>query len=184
MEELRGKRVVLRPVSAGDRPLLHRWIEDRELRKHFGGRFPILAGTQKASSPRDLQFLILLREGNRAVGLCGLFGISSDDGTAEVGIVLGERDTWGQGYGPEALQLLVGHAYRDLGLAQVSLCVHSTNTRAIRAYEKVGFSVEQRLTVGKWLFGRGVEVLVMTLPAPTGSEPRAKEAQGCSVPRG
>lgn len=184
MEKLRGRRVVLRPVSMGDRPLLRQWIGNRELRKFFGRRFSILAGTQTVSSPRDPQFLILLREGNRAVGLCGLFGISSDDGTAEVGIVLGERDTWGQGYGPEALQLLVGHAYRDLGLSQVSLCVQTTNTRAIRAYEKVGFAVEQRLTLGRWLFGRGVEVLVMTLPAPTGAEPRAREAQGCSVPRG
>jgi hypothetical protein len=83
-----------------------------------------------------------------------------------VGILLGEKDTWGHGYGPEALRLLLDHAYRDLGLTQISLCVHATNARAIRAYEKVGFTVERRLTVGRWLFGRGVEILVMTAVAP------------------
>ena len=183
MDELRGRRVVLRPVSAGDRPLVRQWLVDRELRKCTGRRLSILAGVRASIPPRDAQFLILVRENEHPIGLCGLFGIS-DDGTAEVGIVLGERDTWGQGYGPEALRLLLDHAYGDLALSQVSLCAHAANTRAIRAYEKVGFAVEQRLTVGKWLFGRGVEVLIMTSHSPTSAGTETKEAHGCSAPRG
>jgi RimJ/RimL family protein N-acetyltransferase len=183
MEKLRGKRVVLRPVSAGDRPLLQRWLGDRELRKCTGRRLSILAGARASIPPRDAQFLILVRENEHPIGLCGLFGIS-DNGTAEVGIVLGERDTWGRGYGPEALRLLLDHAYLDLGLAQVSLCVHTANTRAIRAYAKVGFVTEQRLTVGRWLFGRGVEVLIMTSLSSTSAETATREAERCSALRG
>ncbi len=175
--------MVLRPVSAGDRPLLQRWLGDRELRKCTGRRLSILSGVRALPSPTDAQFLVLLREGERAIGLCGLFGIS-DDGTAEVGIVLGERDTWGRGYGPEALRLLLDHAYGDLALSQVSLCVHAANTRAIRAYEKVGFVTEQRLTVGRWLLGRGVEVLIMTSLSSTSAETATREAERCSALRG
>jgi len=172
MEELRGTRVVLRPIAPGDRPLLQRWLADRELRKYAGRRFALRSGLGMARP--DRQFLILRRADERPIGLCGLYGISPHEGTAEVGILLGEEDTWGQGYGPEALRLLLDHAYGALGLSQVCLCVHATNARAIRAYEKVGFAVERRLTVGRWLFGRGVEILVMTSTAPVSEGVAAK----------
>jgi RimJ/RimL family protein N-acetyltransferase len=169
-----GKRVVLRLVREGDLPLVRRWLADRELSKFTGRRLPYGLGPGWTADPHDAQFVILLREGGRPVGICGLYGISFRERTAEVGIVLGERDTWGQGYGPEALRLLLDHASRDLGLAQISLCVHATNGRAIRAYEKVGFTVERRLTVGRWLFGRGVDLLVMTAFAPASAGTLAK----------
>lgn len=171
MEELRGTRAVLRTVRAGDRPLLRKWLGDPELRSLAGRRFP---GSPGSGRTDDAQFLILLRDGQRPIGLCGLYGISREEGTAEVGILLGERDTWGQGHGPEALRLLLDYAYNDLGLRQVALCVHATNARAIHAYAKVGFAVEQRLTVGRWLFGRGVEILVMTASAAAAAGVAAK----------
>ncbi len=160
-----GERVVLQPVVGGDHPLLHRWLTDRDLRRYVGRWRP--SPRRGWSDPgRDEAFLILLREGDRPIGFCGLFAISSDEGTAELGILLGEKDCWGQGYGPEALRLLLDHAYRDLGLRQISLCVHATNSRALRAYEKVGFVSERRLRIGRWLFGRGVEMIVMSSVIP------------------
>lgn len=172
MEELRGTRVVLRPIVAEDRPLLRRWFRDRELRRFIGQRPAYGPASKPGSGLHDAQFLILLRDRQRPVGVCGLFGISWAERTAEVGILLGEKDTWGHGYGPEALRVLVDHARDELGLRRISLCVHATNTRGIRAYEKVGFVVEQRLTVARWLFGRGVEVVVMSCPLAAGVRAR------------
>lgn len=166
--------MVLRPISAGDHLLLRRWTRDRQLRR-IAGRHVFL-GRRWIPSAHDAQFVILMREQGRPIGVCGLFGIDRSEGTAEVGILLGEKDTWGHGYGPEALRILLNHARADLGLHQITLCVHATNTRAIRAYEKVGFILERRLTVGRWLLGQGVEVLIMAATG-TGST-TAKE--GCS----
>ncbi|HAZ27298.1 TPA: hypothetical protein DCY65_00535 [Candidatus Acetothermia bacterium] len=166
MAEFWGQGVVLRAVRLEDRPLVERWLADQDLRRYTGRRVSSGLGVNWTTAPHDSEFLILLREGRRPIGLCGLYGISSHEGIAEVGIFLGDKDTWGHGYGPEALRLLLDHAYGDLGLREVALCVHAANSRAIRAYEKVGFAVERRLTVGRWLFGHGVEVLVMTACAP------------------
>lgn len=177
MEEFHEAGVVLRAVRAEDRPLLRRWFADRDLRRYTDRGLPSALGMRWANAPHDAQFLILRQEDRRPIGVCGLFGIS-DEGTAEVGILLGEKETWGQGYGPEALRLLLDYAYRDLGLRQISLCVHTTNARAIRAYEKVGFAAERRLTVGRWLFGRGVEIIVMTSFAPTFAGTEAVEGRG------
>ncbi len=157
MTELHGSRVVLRPLRAGDRPLLSRWLSDRELRRYVtrGRAF-------SPEAPDSEEFLILL--GSHPIGVCGLFAIEAKG--AEVGIVLGEKDAWGHGYGPEALGLLLRYAHEELGLTELSLYVHAANARAVRAYEKVGFSVERRLVLGRWLLGRGQALLVMRWRAP------------------
>jgi len=165
---LLGERVALEPLAGGDHPLLRRWLADRALRRYAGRWRPSSRWGGGCDLSRDEAFLIVLRAGERPIGFCGLFGISSDEGTAELGILIGEQDCWGQGYGPEALRLLLFRAYNELGLGQVSLCVHATNERAIRAYAKVGFAIERRLHLGRWLFGRGVEIIVMTSVAPAG----------------
>ncbi|MCX7750623.1 MAG: GNAT family N-acetyltransferase [Candidatus Bipolaricaulota bacterium] len=161
--ELYGKRVVLRPLAAGDRPLLSRWLADRELRRYTARRSPRQFPSR---SPADHEFLILLRDGSRPIGICGLLGVR--ERSAQLGILLGERDAWGHGYGPEALGVLLRYAQGELGLSQISLFVHADNVRAIRAYAKVGFTIERRVSVGRWFLGRGREFLIMTWNAPVG----------------
>jgi len=145
--------------------VLRRWFRDRKLRALAGRRW---FQTVTRAGEGDRQFLIVLRESGRPIGLCGLYGIPPDGESAEVGILLGERDAWGQGYGPEALRLLLGFGRAELGLERVSLFVHATNLRAIRAYTKVGFTVERRVSAGRWLLGRGAEVLEMSCPLGAG----------------
>ncbi len=49
---------------------------------------------------------------------------------------------WGQGYGREALSLLLRFAFDELNLRRLSLTVFSYNARAIRLYEGLGFQRE------------------------------------------
>jgi RimJ/RimL family protein N-acetyltransferase len=48
----------------------------------------------------------------------------------------------GRGLGTEAVRLMVGHGFEQLGLHRISLTVFAFNPRARRTYEKVGFLVE------------------------------------------
>ena len=61
---------------------------------------------------------------------------------AWVGIGLGERKTWGHGYGTDAMRLIVQYGFIELNLHRISLGLHSYNDRALKSYEKVGFKVE------------------------------------------
>jgi RimJ/RimL family protein N-acetyltransferase len=63
-------------------------------------------------------------------------------GDAWVGIVIGEREYWGQGYGSDAMRLIVQYGFDEANLRRVSLALHSYNPRALRSYEKVGFKME------------------------------------------
>jgi RimJ/RimL family protein N-acetyltransferase len=57
---------------------------------------------------------------------------------------VGHPDDRHQGYGTEAIELLLGYAFEELGLNRVGLSAFEFNDEAIAAYEKLGFVVEGR----------------------------------------
>ena len=103
-------------------------------------------------------------EGNwRAIGNCGLMLFDWRIRMAEAGIFIGEKRLWDQGYGSEAMVLLVRHGFETLNLNRISLRVYETNLRAIRSYEKVGFIHEGRLRQAEYQEGRYLDVLLMSV---------------------
>lgn len=142
--ELRGERLSLRPFGPEYLTQTRKWVADPEVARWILPAWPLLPASwdewlrRVYSSPDSVHFAIVLHDG-RHIGNCSLHTIRWEEKTAELGIVLGEKDCWGQGYGPEALRLLLRYAFSDLGLSRVVLHVHKDNIRAIRAYQKVGF---------------------------------------------
>jgi len=53
--------------------------------------------------------------------------------------MIGEKDKWGEGYGGEAVTLLLDYGFNILNLNSVQLGVFAFNQRAIRCYERIGF---------------------------------------------
>lgn len=72
------------------------------------------------------------------IGMLSLFNIANKG--AEVGIFIGEKTYWGRGYGTESLRRVLPYCFNNLGLKKVYLKVIPDNIRAIRCYEKVGFT--------------------------------------------
>jgi RimJ/RimL family protein N-acetyltransferase len=77
--------------------------------------------------------------GMRLVGDCILFDIDHAAGTAELGVIIGEKDCWNRGYATETVALLARYAFDVLGLSSVILQVYDFNERAVAAYRKAGF---------------------------------------------
>ena len=65
-----------------------------------------------------------------------------------------DKEYRGQGYGTEALKTAVSYAHNELGLNLLGLTVFPSNTKAIRAYEKVGFH-KTELLKDSWLLPDG-----------------------------
>ncbi len=152
-----GERLRLRPYRTGfqddELRALYRWSRDEELLSLSGGRpvempYPrfrelFLMQLPRHNGPREQLFLVL-DENGAAIGRGGLFRIDAVAATAELGIVIGERDRWGRGYGREAVALLRDYGVEELGLAKVCLYTYPDNVRAQRAFEAAGFvSVRQ-----------------------------------------
>jgi RimJ/RimL family protein N-acetyltransferase len=96
-------------------------------------------------SPNFYIFMIRTLDGDRLIGEIGLEGVAWNHGDSFVGIGLGERDYWGKGYGTDAMRVILRYAFTELNLQRVSLDVFEYNPRAIRSYEKAGFTVEGRV---------------------------------------
>jgi len=82
---------------------------------------------------------------DRLIGFLDLFGLSWMHGDTWLGIGLGDREYWGRGYGTDAVQVALRYAFSELNLRRVTLGVFAYNPRAIKTYEKAGFTVEGRL---------------------------------------
>jgi RimJ/RimL family protein N-acetyltransferase len=127
---IRGEKVALGSFQAELVDTVLRWLEE------FGHTQPPRAG---GPGPHDCLFFIHELSSMRAVGSCGLHDVDPLAGTAEFGILIGERDAWNRGYGTEATKLTLSHAFETLRLRSVHLRVDDSNVAAKKAYERAGF---------------------------------------------
>jgi RimJ/RimL family protein N-acetyltransferase len=104
--------------------------------------------------PSGFGFSIVTLAGGELVGHIALWGIDIRNKGAALGIIIGSEYA-GKGYGPDAVRVIVGYGFREIGLHRIELHAYAYNERAIAVYEKLGFTHEgtQRETVfhdGDW----------------------------------
>lgn len=167
-----GERIRLRHAEPGDLPLFVAWLNDPEVRQGLALFLPISQAEEESwfekrlALPAEEQPLTIeARQGDgwRTIGNSGFHNLDWRNRSAEVGILIGEKIFWNQGFGSEAVRLLVTHAFNTLNLHRVYLRVFEDNTRAIRAYEKAGFVHEGRQRQAEFRQGRYCDVLLMSV---------------------
>lgn len=140
-----GQLVGLGPLDRALVPDYHRWANDVETSRTLGLSWPVtlersLAIFDERSRATDaVWFTVFERGSERPIGLAYLFEIDLRHRRATFGIVIGDADARGQGYGSEATRLMLGYAFDQLGLSNVMLTVYADNLAGLRAYEKAGF---------------------------------------------
>ncbi len=171
-KKLVGDKCYLSPCSADDAEAWARWDNDLEVAIPLGDEaytlYPlekmqeIVEGVVKSQSPI---FSIVDLETDKLIGRCMLFNVNQVDRNAMLGIVLGEKDCWGQGYGQDAIRLLLDFAFNLLNLNSVMLGTFAFNQRAIAAYERVGFKVIGRRRQARIIAGKKHDALLMDILA-------------------
>lgn len=154
---LYGRRVMLRPLLAADfeswsevRRRNHNWLTDWE-----PSRSPL---SPDPSTDRDsFSARCSLRDRERTAGNAHSFGVFVDNALAgEVnlnGVVRGALQTgtvgyWidraraGHSFVPEAVAVLMRHAFEDLGLHRIEICIVPRNSNSRRVMEKLAIREE------------------------------------------
>lgn len=67
------------------------------------------------------------------------------NGIADIGIMLGERDFWGQGLATDVLRTVSKFAFDKLGARKLSAGAMAPNAAVVRAFLRVGYVEEGRL---------------------------------------
>jgi len=169
-DRLEGERIVLRRHVPSNLEAFRRWYSDPEVarltRYQDGPMRPdeierfFIARVVGADA---LTLAIHLRDDDRLIGTCAFSQLDSDNGSALFHITIGEKECWGLGYGTEATELMLAHAFGHLGLHRVALSVFAFNERAIRSYRKAGFVVEGRAREAIWRDGRHWDEIHMSI---------------------
>ena len=168
-----GDQVRLRPIEESDLPFYVKWFQDPDVRRGLSMILPPSLAEEKQWFEGMLKREIFERplaieiqpDPNKDhwvfVGNGGLFGIDWQSRVAEIGIHIGEKKYWDQGFGTRAMQLFVKHGFENLNLNRVWLRVFEINPRAIRSYEKAGFIHEGKYRQGQFIEGKYVDVMIM-----------------------
>jgi len=164
--KLEGERLFLSPISMDDLEQYTAWMNDLSTTIQLGNASAhvSLAGEKEYLEKHIKEghnYAIILKSSEVLIGNCSLFDINPVHRTAEVGIFIGDEKHRGQGYGAEALELLLAYGFKILNLNNIMLKVFAFNQRAIRSYEKVGFRIFGRRSQAYYLNGKYYDVIMM-----------------------
>jgi RimJ/RimL family protein N-acetyltransferase len=160
-----GFDVSLVPLGFEHAENMFRWMLDREVSSNLGLRTePSLEKTQQwlgqaLNDPQVRAYGVIL--GGRHVGNVIFDRLDPYLGNARLSMYIGEREARGRGVGSAALRLSLAEAFERLSLNKVWLTVHIYNTRAVRLYLKVGFTMEGVLREEFCLDGRLIPAFYM-----------------------
>jgi len=143
-------RITLKPISKLDNKSwrkVRNHFRDPEI-AHLNGTRPngmplwILRRVLKADSRKSDRETFGIFHKEEYIGTIELYDIAHN--RANLGIIIGERDYWDKGFGPEAIMAILEHAFIHLGLQQVFLRTYNDNKRAQNAFKKAGFKEVRR----------------------------------------
>jgi len=96
-----------------------------------------------------LQFVVALKETDKAIGTCLIFRHDEASARAELGFVLG-RGHWSGGYMTEALTALIDRAFDGMGIRRLEAEANPRNTASGRLLRRLGF-VREGLLRQRWV---------------------------------
>ena len=79
------------------------------------------------------------------IGTSRISKLNQYAGTADVGIMIGDRSFWGRGYATEALRMICNHLFTKVRLRKLTAGAMANNHAMLSVFEKLGFVVEGKL---------------------------------------
>jgi len=164
-----GTKCYLSPMRAEDAPVYTKWFNDLEVQRSCVIPVPVITleaeqeWIANAAQQGDVVFAIVDAAEHRLIGNTGLHRIEPLNRTAELGIVIGEKDCWDKGYGSEATLLMLDYGFNVLNLHSVMLRAYAFNERALACYRKCGFREIGRRREAKVIAGRCWDEIYMDI---------------------
>jgi len=150
---VKGKKVILREKRIQDVAEDDAWRTDEELARLDATRpismsfddFIRYSEDELAfPSPRSRRFGVDTHDGKH-IGNCMYYDTDLRRGEAELGVMIGDRDYWGKGYGTDAVNALLNYIFTTTPLTRMYLHTLEWNTRALKSFAKSGFSETKKV---------------------------------------
>lgn len=145
-----GERIYLRLLDESDvNETYVGWLNNKEVTRYLEtGKFPsTLQSIQKfldrfSESSTDVILAIVDSSTDKHIGNVTVNRINWIHRTADTGIMIGNGEYHGKGYGFEAWSLILEYAFERLGLRRITAGVIEGHTASIALLKKMGFKEE------------------------------------------
>lgn len=163
-----GFGLCLRQMTENDLNYKVRWFNDPEISRmlildeslELEKSIQWFRGVQDSPSRLDL---VIATESSEPIGLISLIDISVRHRTAEIFIVIGQKECWGKGVMLQAESLLIQWAFSALGLEKMRAQARPENIASLITMKKLGFRVEGTLRQEKLISGKRIDVVCLGL---------------------
>lgn len=144
---IKGEKVRIRDRKLADARDEFNWSKDQELAE-LDAAPPLRMGFNQFlyefnsdfnyPSPTRRRFAIDTSDGKH-IGNCSYYNINADNGEAELGILIGDREYWNKGYGADVINAMLEYIFSRNRFQRVYLKTLEWNSRAQRCFSKCGF---------------------------------------------
>ena len=148
-KKLVGERIYLSPRNSEDVEQFTEWLNDFNTTDYIGrSGASVTLDTEKEYLSRvskdTATFVIVTLEDNKMIGTVSLEQIDDINRNATLGIFIGDKDYRDNGYGSEAIRIILEYGFRYLNLHNIKLDLMEFNERALKCYKKCGFQENGR----------------------------------------
>lgn len=164
-------RITLRKMTVQDIEVYHKWRNDLEVMQSTAPILDVyhIEETEEfvtqviLGSHSSKCYIIVDKESKKPIGITSLINIDNKNRNAECIIDIGDKESWGKGYGAEAMKLLLDFGFLEMNLHRIYLRVFSFNSRAIKLYEKLGFQQEGKSRESIFRNGKWHDIIHMSI---------------------
>jgi len=168
-----GDAIFLRPLSLKDVTTNYLgWLEDPEVyrfletRHHLQTIETVRAFVERVnSSDNEFLFGIFLKKDGRHIGNIKIGPVNFRHLLADVTLLIGERDCWGQGIATDAIRTITRFGVEKLQLSKLTASMYEGNVGSIRAYLRAGYTQEGMRRKHYILDGKPTDVVELGLCA-------------------
>jgi [ribosomal protein S5]-alanine N-acetyltransferase len=165
---LAGDGICLRKISLADADGNYlKWLNDRTVNQYLESRFTRWTGPKireyikkYSGDPGNLLLAVILKDSGEHIGNIKIGPINRIHKSAEIGIIIGEKNCWGKGFASEAIRLITDYAFNTLKLHKLTAGAYAENLGSVKAFKKAGFKIEG-LRKKHVRYGRGYTDLVL-----------------------
>ncbi len=141
-----GNKIYLTELDRDNAETIRAWLNDPEVHRHLlVGHIPITREEEEkfydsqGPASGSYNFEIHVAADGRYIGNVGLKDVDLMHRHGEIGIVIGDKTSWGNGYGGDAIVTCLSFAFLTLGLHSVCIKADEKHAKALELYRRLGF---------------------------------------------
>ena len=173
-KKLIGERIYLSPKGTSEEEIqkFTEWLNDFQITDYLGrsGQITTL-NTEKewlenaTQNSGNREFNIISINNDKLIGTVSLEKLDRISRSAVLGIFIGDENFRNNGFGTEAINLLLEYGFKYLNLNNIKLDLIEFNERALKCYKKCGFKEYGRRRKSEFVNGKYYDTIEMDILA-------------------